>query len=95
VALIAHDEMKKRMIDFAIDHEDELNAFGRIIATGTTGREVAAATSRRIENKLIRCHSGPHGGDIELATAILYGCCDLVIFFVDPLCCRRDEGGGF
>ncbi|MEZ4601015.1 MAG: methylglyoxal synthase [Syntrophotaleaceae bacterium] len=85
VALIAHYEMKPRMIDFAIDHESELNKFGRILATGTTGREVAAATSRKIEKKMVRYHSGPKGGDIEIATAILYDQCHVVIFFVDPL----------
>jgi methylglyoxal synthase len=85
IALIAHDEMKTRMIEFVTDHERELNKFGTILATGTTGREVAAATSREIDKKMVRHHSGPKGGDIEIATAILYGFCDVVIFFVDPL----------
>jgi len=85
IALIAHDEMKARMIEFAIDHEAELDKFGTILATGTTGREVAAATSERIHDKMIRYHSGPKGGDIEIATAILHDLCDVVIFFVDPL----------
>jgi methylglyoxal synthase len=85
IALIAHDEMKGRMIDFAIDHEAELNKFGTILATGTTGREVTDATSVRIERKMMRYHSGPKGGDIEIATSILYGQCDVVLFFVDPL----------
>lgn len=85
IALIAHDEMKTRMIEFAVDHERELDKFGTILATGTTGREVAAATSRQIDNKMVRHHSGPKGGDIEIATAILYGFCDIVVFFIDPL----------
>lgn len=85
IALIAHDGMKARMVDFAADHEPELARFGTILATGTTGREVAAATSRTIEERMIRFHSGPKGGDIEIATMILYGLCDVVIFFVDPL----------
>lgn len=85
IALIAHDEMKGRMIDFAIDHETELNKFGAILATGTTGREVAAATSKDIEEKMVRYHSGPKGGDIEIAMAILHDKCHVVIFFVDPL----------
>jgi methylglyoxal synthase len=85
IALIAHDEMKGRMIEFAIDHETELDKFHTILATGTTGREVAAATSHKIDKKMIRYHSGPKGGDIEIATMILHGLCDVVIFFVDPL----------
>lgn len=85
IALIAHDEMKCRMIEFAVDHEQELARFGTILATGTTGREVAAATSKAIDKKMVRYHSGPKGGDIEIATAILYELCDVVIFFIDPL----------
>lgn len=85
IALIAHDEMKGRMTEFAIDHEAELIKFKTILATGTTGREVAAATSKEIDKRMVRCHSGPKGGDIEIATAILQGKCDIVIFFVDPL----------
>jgi methylglyoxal synthase len=85
IALIAHDEMKARMIDFAIDHEAELKQFGTILATGTTGREVAAATSPKIAARMERYHSGPKGGDIEIATEILYDLCDIVVFFIDPL----------
>lgn len=85
IALIAHDEMKARMIEFAVDHDAELMKFSRIISTQTTGREVAAATSRGIDRKIVRRHSGPKGGDIEIATEVLCNRCDIVIFFVDPL----------
>ncbi|MCJ7515474.1 MAG: methylglyoxal synthase [Dehalococcoidia bacterium] len=84
IALIAHDAMKERMIEFATEYENELSAFGRILATGTTGREVEAAT-RKLGGKIFRCRSGPKGGDVEIATEILYGRCDVVIFFIDPL----------
>lgn len=84
IALIAHDEMKRQMVDFAIEYERELSKFGRILATGTTGRDVEEAT-RQLKGKIIRCRSGPKGGDIEIATEILYGRCDVVIFFIDPL----------
>ena len=84
IALIAHDEMKNRMVEFAIDHEPELDRFARILSTGTTGREVAANT-RNLQKKLHRYHSGPKGGDIEIATEILFGDCHVVVFFVDPL----------
>jgi methylglyoxal synthase len=84
IALIAHDEMKRQMVDFAIEYGRELSKFGRILATGTTGRDVEEAT-RELKGKIIRCRSGPKGGDIEIATEILYGRCDVVIFFIDPL----------
>jgi len=84
IALVAHNEMKSRMIEFSIDHEQELNQFQHILATGTTGREVAANT-RTLHEKIYRYHSGPKGGDIEIATQVLFGRCDAVIFFIDPL----------
>jgi len=94
IALIAHNEMKSRMIEFATDHEMELRKFKKIIATGTTGKQVAEAISlgtiRRARgtsgtNDVILCNSGPKGGDIEIAHDILKDKCDVVIFFLDPL----------
>lgn len=86
IALIAHDAMKSKMVDFAIQYENELNLFARILATGTTGQEVENACRRLREGKKIkRCLSGPKGGDIEIATEILFNRCHLVIFFIDPL----------
>lgn len=38
IALIAHDAMKDRMVDFAIQYENELSRFRRILATGTTAQ---------------------------------------------------------
>jgi methylglyoxal synthase len=84
IALIAHDAMKNRMVEFAIDHDPDLEKFDRILSTGTTGREVMANT-RRLMNKVVRYQSGPKGGDIEIATEILFGDCHIVVFFVDPL----------
>jgi methylglyoxal synthase len=84
VALIAHDEMKSRMVEFTVDYERKLGRFGRILATGTTGREVTDA-ARSLEKQIYRYHSGPKGGDIEIATEVLCGECHVVIFFVDTL----------
>lgn len=86
IALIAHDAMKDRIVDFAIQYENELNKFGRILATGTTGQEVQNACRQlREEEKVKRCLSGPKGGDIEIASEILCGRCNYVVFFIDPL----------
>jgi methylglyoxal synthase len=86
IALIAHDAMKNRMVDFAILYESELLKFGRILSTGTTGQEVENACRRlRENNKVRRCLSGPKGGDIEIATEILFDRCNYVVFFIDPL----------
>lgn len=84
IALISHDEMKGRMLDFVIDYEQELAKFKSIVATGTTGKLIQEA-SPLLANKVRRYHSGPKGGDIEIATEILFYGCHVVIFFVDPL----------
>lgn len=84
VALIAHDDMKQRMVDFAVDFEPELSQFGRILTTGTTGKEVTDAVPSLL-GRVLRCHSGPKGGDIQIATETVLGFCDIVIFFVDTL----------
>lgn len=86
IALIAHDEMKSRMVEFAIDYERELSIFHRILTTGTTGRQVKDATPKLGKGRQIHLyHSGPKGGDIEIATEVLLGGCHVVVFFVDPL----------
>ncbi|MBW2039329.1 MAG: methylglyoxal synthase [Deltaproteobacteria bacterium] len=86
IALIAHDAMKSRMVDFAIQYENELSKFRYILATGTTGQDVENACKKLRElNKVRRCLSGIKGGDIEIATEILFGRCHIVVFFVDPL----------
>ena len=76
--------MKGRMTDFANQYENELSQFRRILATGTTGNEVQNVC-KKLKNSIILCKSGPKGGDIEIATEILFGCCNIVIFFIDPL----------
>lgn len=86
VGLIAHDEMKPRMVDFATQYERELEGFDRIITTGTTGTEINKRCHKLREKSKIRlCQSGPYGGDLEIAAEILAGRCQVVVFFVDPL----------
>jgi|LGVF01.1.fsa_nt_gb methylglyoxal synthase len=67
-------------------YEIMLSKFKRILSTGTTGLEVINACRRlRETDKDIRCLSGPKGGDIEIATEILFDRCHIVVFFIDPL----------
>lgn len=84
IALIAHNAMKERMIEFAIDHEADLDKFKFILTTRTTGNKVAEVTDL-LERKMIKCLTGPKGGDIQIAAEIIYNKCDIVIFFIDPL----------
>lgn len=86
IALISHDEMKPRMIEFVQDYEKELSTFETVLATGTTGKEVEDAAPRlRREGKVFRYNSGPKGGDIQIATEIALGRCHVVVFFVDTM----------
>jgi methylglyoxal synthase len=43
IALIAHDKLKEQMVKFATDYKEELDKFGCILATGTTGLYVREA----------------------------------------------------
>lgn len=83
IALIAHDRMKAKILDFALEYEYELSHFNRILATYSTGQAVQQAV-RSLRGKICLCRSGPLGGDIEIATEILYGRCHVVVFFLDP-----------
>lgn len=84
IALIAHDEMKPRMVEFVVDFGPEFARYGRILTTGTTGKDILDAVPVLAKN-LHRCNSGPKGGDIQIATEVILGRCQAVIFFVDPL----------
>ncbi len=84
IALVAHDEMKERMEEFAIYYGQELAKFKWIITTGTTGKCIKDAVPL-LKEKVALQYSGPKGGDIEIATQILSGTCHVVIFFIDPL----------
>lgn len=80
LALIAHDNKKPEMIDFASRYKDILSQFS-LIATGTTGGLIKEQVGLDVEAK----HSGPVGGDIEIASHVLQGNVAAVIFFVDEL----------
>lgn len=81
IALIAHDQKKDDMADFARQHQKALLAF-RIVATGTTGGRVQDACP---DLNVIRLKSGPLGGDQQIGAMIATGDVDMLVFFVDPL----------
>ena len=81
IALIAHDQKKDDMADFARRHQQVLQR-SRIVATGTTGGRVMAACPGL---EVVRLKSGPLGGDQQIGAMIATGDVDLLVFFVDPL----------
>ncbi|HNB26258.1 MAG TPA: methylglyoxal synthase [Alphaproteobacteria bacterium] len=81
LALVAHDQMKDRLTDWAIRHQRDLAGY-RLVATGTTGRRIAQACAAL---KIRRLKSGPLGGDQQIGALIAEGKVDGLIFFIDPL----------
>ncbi|CCU78009.1 Methylglyoxal synthase [Halanaerobium saccharolyticum subsp. saccharolyticum DSM 6643] len=86
IALIAHDEKKEDMINFAKKHREAL-ANMRLIATGTTGQRLIDETGLDVE----RMASGPIGGDQMIGAEIAKNRLDGVIFLRDPLTAQPHE----
>ena len=80
VALIAHDETKPDLIEFAKSHEDQLETY-ELIATGTTGKRLLEETDLEVE----RMESGSLGGDLMIGAEVAKGTLDGVVFLRDPL----------
>ncbi len=80
IALVAHDGKKADLISFAHKNEDLLRRV-RLMATGTTGQLL----QDQLDLDVHRYHSGPLGGDVQIAARIVEGDVWAVVFFVDPL----------
>lgn len=80
IALIAHDQRKERIVQFAIAYRSLLEPH-QLYATGTTGSRVMEATNLKIHRFL----SGPLGGDQQIGALVAQNQMDLIIFFRDPL----------
>ena len=81
IAIIAHDGKKPEMVAIVKDHIDLFKQKKiDLIATGTTGSHLENAGLQ--VNKMA---SGPIGGDAQIASMIVEGKVDMVIFFRDPL----------
>lgn len=80
IALVAHDNKKKDLIEWAIYNMKAL-ARHELIATGTTGNLIEEALDRPLKKLL----SGPLGGDQQIGAMIAEGAIDVLIFFWDPM----------
>ena len=80
VALIAHDNKKSEIVDWASKNKTTLQKFS-LCGTGTTAKRVSEATGLAVKGYL----SGPLGGDQQIGALVAEGKVDLVVFFCDPL----------
>ena len=86
IALIAHDNMKKDLVEFVQNHLDFFSKYP-LVATGTTGKRIMDATGLDI----CRYQSGPIGGDQQVGANIATNQMEAVFFFRDPLTAQPHE----
>jgi methylglyoxal synthase len=80
IVLVAHDARKTDILEWADFNLGTLKSF-EIYATQTTGQILRNKLG--LDINLLK--SGPLGGDAQVATMIVEGKTDILIFFWDPL----------
>jgi methylglyoxal synthase len=90
LALVAHDGKKLDLCCFAVQYASQIfNDYDYVLATGTTGKwlkrfVLAAGHSQHEADRIRCCLSGPDGGDVQIAAAVVRRLCHKIIFFQDP-----------
>ena len=90
VALVAHDNRKKDLVEWVEWNWKSLLSH-KLICTGTTGRLVEETIAKKLgKGDTLRHHitkliSGPFGGDQQLGAMIAEAKIDVLIFFWDPM----------
>ncbi|MDE5629476.1 MAG: methylglyoxal synthase [Muribaculaceae bacterium] len=85
IALVAHDNRKADMVDWAKYNAAYLSKH-HIVCTGTTGSLIQKAFDEMGIQADITCmNSGPLGGDAEIAAMVVRHEVDLAVFLIDDL----------
>lgn len=87
IGLVAHDAMKKDMIEWAL-WNSELLVGHKFYCTGTTGSLILEALKEKhpdVEWDFTILKSGPLGGDQQMGSRIVDGAIDYLFFFTDPM----------
>ena len=91
VALVAHDNRKADMVDWALFNSGMLSKH-KIVCTGTTGKLISSAfEDKGIFADVTRVNSGPLGGDAEIAALVVQKKIDLAVFLIDDLNAQPHE----
>ena len=86
IAMIAHDQKKPDLLDFARRHVEFFRK-QQLVATGSTGQLLAAELGLTVE-----CVAhGPYGGDLMIGARVTEGSIEAVLFFRDPLTAQPHE----
>jgi methylglyoxal synthase len=80
IALIAHDNMKRDILEWARFNKGTLSRH-ELYGTGTTGGMIET----ELKLPVTRFRSGPLGGDQQVGAGVAEGRIDFIIFFWDPL----------
>lgn len=80
IALVAHDNKKRELIEWAIFNRTTLGKH-KLYATGTTGTML----EQELDQSVTKLQSGPLGGDLQIGAMIAEGKLDVLIFFWDPM----------
>ena len=87
IGLVAHDAMKKDLIEWAL-WNSELLMGHKFYCTGTTGTLILEALKEKhpdVEWDFTILKSGPLGGDQQMGSRIVDGEIDYLFFFTDPM----------